>query len=56
MGSILHKFYRIYIEGRILSVAKQPKSGLDRLIFEVSRPHTIRHIHTHTLGRTRLNE
>ena len=33
-------------------VAQPPKSGLDRLIVEVSRPHTIRH----TRGMTNLNE
>ena len=36
------------------SVAPQPNSRLDRLIVEVSRPHTIRH--TRTPGRTPLNE
>jgi hypothetical protein len=35
-----------------ISVAQQPKSGLGRLSVEVSRSHT----HTHTLGRTPLNE
>ena len=35
-------------------VEQQPNSGLDPLIVEVSRLHTIRHIHT--LGRTPLNE
>jgi hypothetical protein len=33
-------------------LAKQPNSGLGRLIVEVSRSHTIRH----TPGRTPLNE
>jgi len=31
-------------------VAQQTKSGLDRLVVEVSRSHTIRHTHTHQLG------
>ena len=35
-------------------MSQQPNWGLDRLIVEVSRSHTIRH--THTLGRTPLNE
>jgi len=40
----------------ILSVTQQPTSGLGRLTVEVSRSHTIRHTHTHTAGRTALDE
>jgi hypothetical protein len=36
-----------YTENNYFSVAQQPKSGLGRLIVEVSRSHTIRHTHTH---------
>jgi hypothetical protein len=32
------------------SVAQQPKSDIDRLIFEVFRSHAIRHTQTHTAG------
>jgi hypothetical protein len=38
----------------IFSVAQQPKSGLDRIIVEVSISHT--QLDTHTAGRTHLNE
>jgi hypothetical protein len=37
-------------------VTQQLNSDVDRLIVEVSRSHTIRHTHTHTRGRTPLNE
>jgi len=40
---------------KIFFVTQQPKFGLDRLIVEVSRSHTIRHTHTnrHTHTHTR---
>jgi hypothetical protein len=37
-------------------VVQQPNLGLDCLIVEVSRSHTIRHTHTHTHSRTPLNK
>ena len=45
-----------------LSVAQEPNSGVDNLVIEVSRLHTIRHTHTHThthiytAGKTRLEK
>ena len=41
-----------YTPHHFFSVAQHPKSGLGRLIVEVSRPHTIRH----TPGRTPVVE
>ena len=38
----------------LFSVVQQPNWGLGRLVVEVYRSHTIRH--THTVGRTSLNE
>jgi len=56
----LTKFWVALLYRGFLSVAQQPKSGLQRLIVKVSTSHKTRHTqthtHTHTHGRTTLSE